>query len=63
MCKSNGGGRVPVSDAQACMNYLSKLGHRACDVKTNRKFCTSGEAIVTGANIRGSGTESSYWYD
>ncbi|KAJ6568734.1 hypothetical protein B0H19DRAFT_1065542 [Mycena capillaripes] len=61
-------GEVPpacsVSDAVACLNFLSALGTTACTVNgDNVTFCTAGSCHWFGSNISGGPSASSFCSD
>ncbi|KAH8106140.1 hypothetical protein BXZ70DRAFT_1004419 [Cristinia sonorae] len=64
VCNDNGCGRVPRADAQACVNFLRNLGTTACVVgQTSTVMCTAGRAVVTGTNLSGQSSVSSFCQD
>ncbi|KAL4925202.1 uncharacterized protein BDV17DRAFT_294754 [Aspergillus undulatus] len=51
-CSDNGGGTVPVSDAQSCVDYIRNKGTTGCAVDgENVVFCTAGNAQISGSNV------------
>ncbi|KAL4939949.1 hypothetical protein BDV06DRAFT_213891 [Aspergillus oleicola] len=63
-CTDNGGGYIPVSEAQACVDYLFNKGTESCTVSgENVVFCSSGSTVITGSNLAGSGGTSSLCRD
>lgn len=61
ICFSIDGRRGPVTEAQACINYLFALGTKSCLVKGAAiYFVVSGSTAVLGANL-GPATASATW--
>ncbi|KIJ64457.1 hypothetical protein HYDPIDRAFT_40205 [Hydnomerulius pinastri MD-312] len=53
-----------VDNVIACFNYLEALGTKACGVNgDNVIMCTAGDAEVSGSNISGGPSASSYCSD
>ncbi|CCM06405.1 uncharacterized protein FIBRA_08666 [Fibroporia radiculosa] len=52
-----------VDNVIACFNYLEALGTQACGVTQNVIMCTAGDAEISGSNISGGPSASSYCSD
>ncbi|KAL6232457.1 hypothetical protein BDW75DRAFT_19352 [Aspergillus navahoensis] len=62
-CNDNGGLYRPVSEAQACVDYLVSKGTDNCIVSgENTVFCQAGDTVITGSNT-GKGGQSSLCRD
>ncbi|KAL4995886.1 hypothetical protein BDV10DRAFT_123013 [Aspergillus recurvatus] len=62
-CNDNGGLYRPISEAQACVDYLITKGADGCVVSgDNTVFCQAGDTVITGSNT-GKGGESSLCRD
>ncbi|KAL4981934.1 hypothetical protein BDW68DRAFT_68805 [Aspergillus falconensis] len=62
-CNDNGGLYRPISEAQACVDYLFTKGADDCVVSgDNTVFCQAGDTVITGSNT-GKGGESSLCRD
>ncbi|KAL4797894.1 hypothetical protein BDV19DRAFT_358201 [Aspergillus venezuelensis] len=63
-CTDNGGGYIPVGEAQSCVDYLFNKGTDSCTVSgENVVFCSAGSTVITGSNLAGSGGTSSLCRD
>jgi hypothetical protein len=61
-CNNDGGLYRPVSEAQACVDYLLTKSTDDCIVSGNETvFCQAGNTVITGSSTGNDG-ESSLWY-
>ncbi|KAL4813474.1 hypothetical protein BDW67DRAFT_177915 [Aspergillus spinulosporus] len=62
-CNNNGGFYRPISEAQACVDYLFTKSADDCVVSGDETvFCQAGDTVITGSNT-GKGGESSLCRD